>query len=110
MSDDRERFDLDGVSDEPEVFDVDPRTGVPWGVILLFVGIALVVVFAVQNTNDVQVRFLWLDGEFPLSIVILVTAAVSILLGELLGVVYRSRRRRRVAEKDELRQFRDQAE
>lgn len=110
MSDDQERFDLDDASDESGVVEVDPRTGIPWGVIWLFVGAALLVIFAVQNTNEVQVKFLWIEGEFPLSIVILVTATVSILLGELLGVVYRRRRRRRLAERDELHQFRDQAE
>ena len=36
-------------------------------------GIALVVVFSVQNTDPVPVRFLWMEGQFPLAIVILIT-------------------------------------
>ena len=108
MSDEFAEFETEEPS-EPEVHDVEPGTGIPWGVIVLFVAVALVVVFAVQNTKDVSIRFLWMEGEFPLSIAILATAAVSVLIGELIGVVYRSRRRRIRAEKEELRQFRSQS-
>lgn len=95
-------------SAEPPIHDVDPGSGIAWGVILLFIGIGLVVIFAVQNTTTVPVRFLWLDGNYPLSIVILTTAVVAFLLGELLAVVYRRRRRQRLAEKEELRRLRDE--
>ena len=82
-------------------------TGVAWGAILAFAGIALVIVFAVQNTDPVPVRFLWMEGEHPLAIVILITIGVVILLTELIGVSYRRRRRRRRDEKEELRRLRD---
>ncbi len=106
MPDENEAFEIEE-HHEPPVEDVDPRTGIPWGVIVLFVGLILVVVFAVQNTELVRVEFLWLDAEFPLSIIILLTAGISVLLGQLLGVVYRKRRRQRRAEKAELQQLRD---
>ena len=111
MSDDYEPFEIheDGEHPEPEVVDVDPRPGIPWGLILVFVGIGLIVIFAVQNTDSVTVQFLWMEGQFPLAIVILVTAGVSLLLGELLATAYRRRRRRRAAEKEELRQYREQS-
>jgi len=82
-------------------------TGVAWGAILAFLGIALVIVFAVQNTDPVPVTFLWMEGEHPLAIVILITIGVVILLTELIGVSYRRRRRRRRDEKEELRRLRD---
>jgi uncharacterized integral membrane protein len=96
---------------EPEVVDASTHraegTGVAWGAILAFAGIALVIVFAVQNTDPVPVRFLWMEGEHPLAIVILITIGVVILLTELIGISYRKRRRRRRDEKEELRRLRD---
>ena len=82
-------------------------TGIAWGAIFAFAGIALIIVFAVQNTDPVPVRFLWMEGEHPLAIVILITVGVVILLTELIGVSYRRRRRRRREERDELRRLRD---
>ncbi len=86
-----------------------PSTGIAWGAILLFVGIALVVVFSVQNTDPVPVNFLWMEGEFSLAIVILVTVGVIVLLTELIGLSYRKRRRRRLVEKEELRRLRERS-
>ena len=53
-----------------------------------------------QNTQPVEVHFLgWSSEEFPLSVIILATALVSVLLDELFGFAWRvRRRRRRVAE------------
>lgn len=82
-------------------------TGIAWGAILLFIGIALIVVFSVQNTEPVPVDFLWMEGEFSLAIVILVTVGVIVLLTELIGLSYRKRRRRRRVEKEELRRLRE---
>lgn len=96
---------------EPEAVEGPTRrreaTGIAWGAILAFAGIALVIVFAVQNTDPVPVRFLWMEGEHPLAIVILITIGAVILLTELIGISYRRRRRRRREEKEELRRFRD---
>ena len=96
---------------EPEAVEAPTRrpesTGIAWGAIVAFAGIALIIVFAVQNTDPVPVRFLWMEGEHPLAIVILITVGVVILLTELIGISYRRRRRRRRDEKEELRRLRD---
>jgi len=92
-----------------EEFDADPPhrgEGIPWGAIVGTLGVILLVVFAVQNTETVAVEFLWLSDEFPLSIVILVTAVSAAVLALLSGAVFRRRRRARRAEKQELRQLR----
>jgi len=86
---------------------VEKSTGIAWGVVVLFVGIALVVVFAVQNTDPVPITFLWMDGRFSLAIVVLVTVGAAILVTELVGISYRRRRRRRRAEREELRKLRE---
>jgi uncharacterized integral membrane protein len=81
-------------------------TGIAWGGILLVLGIAAVVIFSVQNTDPVPVRFLWTEGSYPLAIVILVTVGVMIVLTELIGLSYRRTRRRRLAERQELKKYR----
>ncbi len=82
-------------------------SGVAWGAVIILLGLALVVVFAVQNTEPVPIEFMWLDGEFPLALVILITVAVVVLLAELLGMAYRRRRRRRHTDRQELKKFRE---
>lgn len=82
--------------------------GIPWGGVTTVLGIVLIVLFAVQNTESATVEFLWLSGDFPLSLVILVTALVSALFAATAGAFYRRRRRRRRAEKHELKQLRSQ--
>ena len=86
----------------------DPDTGVPWAGLITVIGIALIVVFSVQNTESATVDFLWLSGEFPLSLVILVTALVSVLFATTAGALYRRRRRKRRAEKQELKELREE--
>jgi uncharacterized integral membrane protein len=99
-----EIHDTDGQLETPEP--EGPPTDLPWGGIVATVGLSLVVVFAVQNTETVAIDFLWMSGRFPLSIVILVTAVASAGFTTLGGVFYKKRRRRRRAEKDELKYLR----
>ncbi len=92
-----------------EQFEADPPhrgEGIPWGAVVGTLGVILLVVFAVQNTETVAVEFLWLSDEFPLSIVILVTAVSAGVLTLISGAFIRRRRRARRAEKLELRQLR----
>ncbi|HET9201662.1 MAG TPA: lipopolysaccharide assembly protein LapA domain-containing protein [Acidimicrobiia bacterium] len=120
MTDDR----TDPFPDEPEPEDLAPAgpdgpareegpdnrrgesTGVAWGAILLMLGIAIVVVFTVQNTDPVPVRFMWMDGQFPLAIVILITIGAVALLTSLIGGAYRRRRRRQRQDREELERYR----
>lgn len=114
MTDDR----TEPFPDEPEADDTPPAgteepepgrresTGIAWGAILLMLGITLIVVFAVQNTDPVPVQFLWMEGQFPLAIVILITIGVVVLITELIGVSYRRRRRRQRQEREELKRYR----
>lgn len=87
----------------------EPGPGIPWAGLTILIGLALVVVFAVQNTEAATVDFLWFNGEFPLSLVILVTALVSVLFTSTAGALYRRRRRKRRAEKQQLRELRGES-
>ena len=84
------------------------RPGVPWGLAGFLLGVVLLVIFVVQNVQEVALRFLGWEGEYPLSLIIIVVIAISVLLDEFLGAALRRRRRRRKAEKEELRRLRRQ--
>jgi len=102
---------MDDIPAGDEQFERDAASptgdGVPWGAILGTLGVVLLVIFAVQNTETVFIEFLWMSGGFPLSIVILVTAVSAVVVALLSGAFFRRRRRARRAEKHELRQLRD---
>ena len=68
----------------------------------------LLVVFAVQNTQDVDLRFLGWEGRFPLVVIIVTIVVVTVVLDEILGTVLRRRRKRRRAEREELKRLRSQ--
>jgi uncharacterized integral membrane protein len=82
--------------------------GVPWGLALFLIGVILLVTFVVQNVQEVRLVFLGWEGEYPLSLIIILVIAITIFLDEALGAVVRRRRRRRKAEKTELRRLRKQ--
>jgi len=96
--------------DEP--LDTGPQhsddDGVPWGGIVGTLGVVLLVIFAVQNTETVSIDFLWLSADFPLAIVILVTAVAAVVLALVSGAFFRRRRKARRAERQELRQLRSE--
>lgn len=94
---------------QPEQQPPIPTAGFPWGGLVAALGIALVVVFAVQNNEVVPIQFLWIEGEFPLSIVILITALTASLITAIGGIFYRRRRLRRRAEKQELKRHRERS-
>lgn len=74
------------------------------GAILLF-ALALLIL-AVQNTQDVNVTFLGWDFTIPLFGVAIGAALGAAVLDELIGLVWRRRRRVRLAERAELRSLR----
>lgn len=86
----------------------DPGTGVMWSAIALVVLAAAFVVVAVQNTDQVDVRFLWLEVSTPLVVVMAVAAAITLVVAEVVGFVWRRRRRTHRRERVELRQLRSQ--
>jgi uncharacterized integral membrane protein len=85
----------------------DTRPEIPWRIGLILLIGALVVVFAVQNTQDVSIVFLGWQWTMPLVIVILVTVILAVLADEVVGGILRRRRSRRRRERDELQRLRD---
>ena len=98
--------EIDASAEEPT--QVADRPGVPWGLAGFLLAVVLLVIFVVQNVQEVALRFLAWEGEYPLALIIIVVIAISVLLDEFLGAALRRRRRRRRAEKEELRRLRRQ--
>ncbi len=63
-----------------------------------------------QNQAPVPLEWLWVETEVPLFVIVLATALIAILLDELVGLVWRARRRRRLSEKEELKKLRAEKE
>jgi uncharacterized integral membrane protein len=64
------------------------------GAIASLGGVAVLVVFIVQNTEDVRFDFLWLNFTWPLWLYTIVVALVGALVWFGLGVMRRHRRRK----------------
>ena len=78
--------------DQPPL-DVDGRTGLSAGAIATIVGLALLIVFMVQNTERVAVSFLFWDLDSPVWLMVLGAALLGAIVLYGLGVVRRHRQR-----------------
>jgi uncharacterized integral membrane protein len=92
-----------GPSSPPPVA-TDAKAGVRLsaGAIAAFTGGALLVIFMVQNTEDVTLELFFWDFTWPLWLVVLLSATLGALIWLGLGVIRRHRRRaeRRDARRD----------
>ena len=64
------------------------------GAIASLAGIGLLLIFMVQNTEDVSLDFLWWHFDWPLWLVSIVSALLGALVWFGLGVMRRHRRRK----------------
>jgi len=77
-------------------------TGLFWGLIVGVVLAAGIVILAAQNTASTTIEFLGWDFSTPLIVVILGALLVGVVLDELFGLIYRSRRRRTLGDRDQI--------
>ena len=64
------------------------------GAIASLSGLAVLVIFMIQNTEDVTVKFLWWDFTWKVWLLVLVSALVGAFVWFGLGVLRRHRRRK----------------
>ena len=88
-------------SSETLTNDKDPlrrsRTSGAWAaVVAAALLLLLLVIFIAQNTEDAHLSFLWWDGSAPLSVALLVAAAIGIALTAVVGTLRILQLRRRV--------------
>jgi uncharacterized integral membrane protein len=70
-----------------------PGSGIAPGVVVLMLAAACVVVVVAQNTDAVRFEFLWWDAHVSLAALLLAAGLVVAVLDELVGLVWRRRRR-----------------
>lgn len=80
--------------------------GIMWGAVALVIGLVLLVIVALQNIQDVELQLLWFETEAPLVLIVLVAVAIAVVLEEVIGFIWRHRRRVRLKEREELQRLR----
>ncbi len=83
-------------------------TGMRWSYLFGAVLTVAIIILAGQNTESVEFEFITWNITAPLAAVILATAFIAVVIDELIGVIWRFRRRRQLREKAELEQLRAQ--
>lgn len=81
-------------------------TGLYWSVLVTFLLAVAILIGIIQNLQTVELKYLGWDLRTPLVVVLLVTVLAAVLLAALVGVSWRHRRRRQLADRDELRELR----
>ena len=62
------------------------RTGAAWfGICAAALLTVVLIVFMLQNTRNVQVNFLWMDGTLPLALALLIAAVGAAILTMAVG-------------------------
>lgn len=84
-------------ANEPELGERETG-GPPVKLIALLVVAALLAVFIVQNGADAPIEFLWVDGTWPVWVVIGISVVVGIVLDRLFAWQWRRARRRKQRE------------
>lgn len=95
---------------EPEQHRVFAGTGISWAFIVGVLLTVAVIVLAVQNTDQVPVKLYFWETTAPLIIVMLVSALAAILIDELIGMIIRRRKRKVLADREELKRLRAKAD
>lgn len=72
-------------------------TGLRWGFVVAVPLAAALIAFIAQNTQKVTVHWLAWKVDTSLAVTVLVTILAAVLLAEIVGVVWRHRRRRLLA-------------
>ncbi|MDX1691603.1 MAG: lipopolysaccharide assembly protein LapA domain-containing protein [Acidimicrobiia bacterium] len=81
-------------------------TGFYAGLAVTVILTVALLVLAIQNTESVAFEFLGWDIDAPLFALILIAMIGAVLLDELIGLVWRRSRRRRLGEREELERLR----
>ena len=100
--------DVDTPSATPPATKPVRQGGVRWSLISSLILVAAITILAAQNTQRVTVNFLGWEGRAPLITIILATGLVAVLLDEAVGYFWRRRRRKTIAEREDLERLRSE--
>lgn len=93
-------------SADVEVRRVFLGTGLFWAMILGVLLTVAVIILAAQNTQEITIEFLSWQIATPFIVMVLAVLLIGILLAEIVGLVFRHRRRRRLTDREELKRLR----
>lgn len=71
------------------------RSGPPAKLIALLLVVVALAIFFFQNGSDASVSFLWLDGQWPVWLIIGISVVAGVVLDRLGTLQWRRARRRR---------------
>lgn len=73
------------------------RTSAAWlGICLAAVILVVLIIFLLQNTSSVEVSFLWMSGNVPLAIALVIAGVGTSLLTVMVGAARITQLRRRI--------------
>jgi uncharacterized integral membrane protein len=77
-----------------------PRGGIafPWRLVSALAVFGIIVIFALQNTQSVDVNFLFWDFGIPLIVVITATMVLSVIFGDMIDWWWKRRKKKRKEE------------
>jgi len=78
-------------------------TGITWWYVAALVALLALVALVVQNDDRVEFEWLWFDLHASLAALLLATAALTGVVVSIGGLVWRARRRRVLAHRDDAR-------
>lgn len=74
---------------------MNEKQGTNWRVWVIGVLIALVAIVALQNSQEVEVKVLFVETKAPLVITLLISVAIGVVIGYVAPIVRRHRRQGR---------------
>jgi len=74
------------------------RIAFPWRLVSALAVFGIIVVFALQNTQSVDVNFLFWDFGIPLIVVITATMVLSVIFGDMIDWWWKRRKKKRDGE------------
>ena len=83
-------------------------TGLHWSLIAGLVLAVAILIGIVQNSQQVELRYLAWSGHVPLFVILLATVVLVVALDEVVGLVWRWRRRRHLTQREEMLELRAQ--
>ena len=92
------RNDFEGPIDEsiPSPRGDDPL-GIAWGFVAFLLGAALLAVFVIQNTEEIQVEFFFWDVTLSVGVIFMLVVLATLIFDQLVSFLYRrSKRKKRV--------------
>jgi uncharacterized integral membrane protein len=94
----------------PEQERVFAGTGLVWGLVVGVLLAVVILILVAQNTQNTTIEFLAWEFSTPVIVVILAALVVGVVVDELIGLLYRYRRRRTLSEREQLKRLQTRSE